>query len=155
MSCMGHITWFFPVVWPKYSPSCPSFMGCRHPHHVPAEMGVLSCYGLTHRTHASACHVIAACILAHIQIGGGRFCTALIKEKIWEQVCQNNLIYPLSHCTSLHKVLLGRKWQDKSLGPHYSEQICGLWISHAHSSIYIYHCWFSAEWFLQKMWQPT
>lgn len=46
---------------------------------------------LTHRTHASACHMIDVCILTHIQMGGGRFSTALIEEKIWERVCQNNL----------------------------------------------------------------
>lgn len=49
-------------------------------------------------------------------------------------------IYSSSHSSSLRKVPLGRKWQDKSFGLHYSEQMCGLWISHAHSSIYICHC---------------
>lgn len=45
--------------------------------------------------------------------------------------------------SSLREVQLGRKWQDESFGLHYSEEMCGLWISHSHNSIYIYHCWFS------------
>lgn len=61
------------------------------------------------------------------------------KRENLEASLPEQFVYSWSHSSSLRKAL-GRKWQDKSFGLHYSEQMCGLWISHAHSSIYIYHC---------------
>lgn len=121
-----------PLVWLACGPSYSCWL-C--PRHAAVRMGVLSSPRLTQRAHASAWHMIDACILACIQIGGGEVLHSPRKK----ENLGANLPEQFICASSLCKVPLGKKWQDKSFGLSYSEQLCGLWISHAHSSIYMYY----------------
>lgn len=126
-----------PLVWLACGPSCSGWL-C--PRHAAVGTGVLSSPRLTQRAHASAWHMIDACILACIQIGGGEVLHSPHKKENLGANLPEQFIYSSSRSSSLCKVPLGKKWQDKSFGLSYSEQLCGLWISHAHSSIYMYYC---------------
>ena len=52
-------------------------------------------------------------------------CSPYRRENLGASLAEQ-FIYSSSHSSSLRKVPLWRKWQDKSFGFHYSEQMCRL-----------------------------
>lgn len=124
------------TAWAACSPSC---LGWLCPCHAAVEMGVLRT--LSDAQGSRLCLAYDRCL--HFGMCSDRRREVLHsphKRENLEASLPEQFSYSSSHSSSLHKVPSETKWQDKSFGLHYPEQLCGLWIHHAHNGIYLYHC---------------
>lgn len=115
------------MAWPAHSPSC---LIWQCPCCTAVEMAVLSSPCLMHK---GSCPCLACDRCLHFGICSDRRREVLHsphKRKNLGASLPEQFIYS-SHSSSLHKVPLGRKWQDKSFVLNYSEWTCELWINHA------------------------